>query len=178
MPQLSRERIDQLSGSVAQYIANQRNCFLNRAANLSSAQKAAMAGFFRPDLLETIRILVLEGEKIGNPDFYPMLNGMGFSNLPDFTQMGAVTFKDVVVFHDPFSSSLLFHELVHVEQYRQLGLPRFAELYVRGFLNGGGYYDIPLEINACSLGRRFEASPRQYFSVEHDVSEWIKRDRF
>jgi hypothetical protein len=34
---------------------------------------------------------------------------------------------------------LLFHELVHVEQYRQLGIPRFAELYVRGFLSGGGY---------------------------------------
>ncbi len=33
----------------------------------------------------------------------------------------------------------LFHELVHVEQYRQLGVPRFSELYVRGFLSGGRY---------------------------------------
>jgi hypothetical protein len=48
----------------------------------------------------------------------------------------------------PFTDGLLFHELVHVEQYRQLGIPRFAELYVRTFLSGGGYDGIPLEINA------------------------------
>jgi len=43
---------------------------------------------------------------------------------------------------------LLFHELVHVEQHRQLGIPRFADLYVRGFLSGGSYEAIPLEVNA------------------------------
>ena len=53
--------------------------------------------------------------------------------------MAAVTFCDVVVSHQPFTYGLLFHELVHVEQYRQLGIPRFAELYVRGFLSGGWY---------------------------------------
>ena len=63
-----------------------------------------------------------------------MLRTMGFPNLPDQSTMGAITFNDVVVSHEPFSSGLLFHELVHVEQYRQLGVPRFAELYVRGFL--------------------------------------------
>lgn len=41
--------------------------------------------------------------------------------------------------NEPFLNGLLFHELVHVEQYRQLGIPRFAELYVCGFLNGGTY---------------------------------------
>jgi hypothetical protein len=40
---------------------------------------------------------------------------------------------------------------------------RFAELYVRGFLNGGGYNGIPLEINAYGLGCRFEGSPRTRF---------------
>ena len=39
----------------------------------------------------------------------------------------------------PFTDGLLFHELVHVQQYRQLGIPRFSEFYVRGFLSGGGY---------------------------------------
>ena len=64
--------------------------------------------------------------------------------------MAAITFCDVVVSHEPFSDGLLFHELVHVEQYRQLGVPRFSELYV-GFLNGGGYEEISLEVNAYTL---------------------------
>jgi hypothetical protein len=80
---------------------------------------------------------------------------MGFSNLPQFSHMAAVTFQDVVVSHEPFSDGLLFHELVHVEQYRQLGISRFAALYVRGFLTGGGYDGIPLESNAYLLGSRF-----------------------
>jgi len=90
-----------------------------------------------------------------------MLAGIGFSGLPDFSQMAAITFGDVVVSHMPFTDGLLFHELVHVEQYRQLGIPRFAELYVLGFLSGGGYDGIPLEADAYTLGRRFEADPHQ-----------------
>ena len=46
---------------------------------------------------------------------------MGFRNLPDFSFMAAITFCDVVVSHEAFADRLLFHELVHVEQYRQLG---------------------------------------------------------
>jgi len=68
--------------------------------------------------------------------------------------------------------------LVHVEQYRQLGVPRFAGLYVRGFLNGGGYDGIPLEMNAYELGGRFEADPARKFSVEEEVTAWVKAGRF
>jgi hypothetical protein len=58
-----------------------------------------------------------------------MLRDMGFNNLPDQSTMAAITFCDVVVSHESFSDGLLFHELVHVEQYRQLGISRFSELY-------------------------------------------------
>lgn len=82
--------------------------------------------------------------------------------------MAAVIFCDVVVSHQPFTEGLLFHELVHTEQYRQLGIPRFAELNVRGFLSGGGYDGIPLEMNAYELGGRFERSPHMRFAVADD----------
>lgn len=52
----------------------------------------------------------------------------------------------------PFTEALLFHELVHVEQYRHIGVSRFADLYLKDFLNGGGYFEIPLEQNALCLG--------------------------
>jgi len=177
-PLLSSGQIEQVSRAVAEYIASQRNRFLNRSSKLSGAQKAAIGGFFRQELVETIQIVVLETERIGNPDFYAMLQGLGFSNLPDFARMAAVTFQDVVVSHELFSDGLLFHEFVHVEQYRQLGVSRFAELYVRGFLNGGGYDGIPLEINAYELGSRFEELPDRAFSVEAEVASWILGDRF
>jgi hypothetical protein len=66
-----------------------------------------------------------------------MLRLLGFNNLPDQSTMGAITFNDAVVLHEAFTNGLLFHELVHVEQYRQRGIPRLSERYVRGFLNGG-----------------------------------------
>jgi hypothetical protein len=72
----------------------------------------------------------------------------------------------------------LFHELVHVEQFHQLGIPRFSELYVRGFLSGGGYDDIPLEENAYALGCRFEANARKGFSVADEVTTWVREERF
>jgi hypothetical protein len=121
---------------------------------------------------------VLQGERVANPDFYPMLRSLGFNNLPDQSAMAAITFCDVVVSHEPFSNGLLFHELVHVEQYRQLGIPRFSELYVRGFLNGGSYEAIPLEVNAYTLGGRFEQNPANRFSVADEAGRWIAEGRF
>jgi len=84
----------------------------------------------------------------------------------------------LVASHVPFTDALLFHELVHVEQYRQLGIPRFAELYARGFLRGGGYDGIPLEVNAHTLGGRYESNPAQQFAVTDEVRRWITEGRF
>jgi hypothetical protein len=137
-----------------------------------------MNGFFTPQLLESARLLVLQAQRVANPDFYPMLRSLGFNNLPDQSAMAAITFCDVVVSHEPFSDGLLFHELVHVEQYRQLGIPRFFDLYVRGFLNDGSYEAIPLEVNAYTLGGRFESDPRRMFSVEDEVGRWVAEGRF
>ena len=172
IPQLTPDQIAQVSGLVAQYITAQRERYAPRAIALSAQQKAAMTGFFSPHVLEGARLLVLQRERVANPDFYPMLRNLGFNNLPDQSTMAAITFSDVVVSHQPFSNGLLFHELVHMEQYRQLGIPRFSELYVRGFLDGGSYEAIPLEVNAYTLGGRFEQNPAGHFSVAEEVRKW------
>ncbi len=176
-PRLTPEQIAQVSGLVAKYVATQCERSASRAIPLSVPQRALMGGFFSPLLIDETRLLVLQGEWVANPDFYPMLRSLGFSNLPDQSAMAAITFCDVVVSHGPFSNGLLFHELVHVEQYRQLGIPRFSGLYVRGFLNGGSYGAIPLEVNAYTLGGRFEQNPANRFSVEDEVRRWIAEGR-
>jgi hypothetical protein len=177
-PQLTPEQIAQVSGLVAEYIASQREKALPSAVPLSPTQRASMDGLFQPQVLDT-RLLVLGETRVESPPFYPLLRQMGFTNLPNFATMAAVTFCDVVVSHQPFADGLLFHELVHAEQYRQLGsITRFAELFVRGFLSGGGYDGIPLEVNAYELGGRFESSPRTRFSVADEVGAWIRAGRF
>jgi hypothetical protein len=176
-PRLTPEQIIQVSGLVSQYITTQREKYAPRAVSLSSQQPAAVAGFFSPQLLESTRVVVLQGERVANPDFYPILRSLGFRNLPDQSMMAAITFSDVVVSHEPFSHGLLFHELVHVEQYRQLAIPHFSELYVRGFLNGGSYEAIPLEVNAYSLEDRFRRDPQRRFSVEQEVANWAAEGR-
>ena len=105
---------------------------------------------------------------------------MGFeaASLPDFEHMAAITFVDTVVSQEPFTGRLLSHELVHVVQYERLGLPEFAGKYVRGFLSGGSYEAIPLEMNAYELDARFAAAPARPFSVGLEVEAWIRADRF
>lgn len=107
-PRLTPDPIAQVSGLVAQYISTQRNRYGSRAIPLSAQQKAAVTGFFSPQLLESTRVLVLQGERVANPDFYRMLKGLGFKNLPDQSGMGAITFCDVVVSHEPFYDGLRF----------------------------------------------------------------------
>jgi hypothetical protein len=175
-PRLTPDQISQVTGLVAQYITAQRERYAPRAIPPSAQQRTAVGEFFSPQLLKESRLLVLQAERVANPDFYPMLKTLGFSNLPDQSRMGAITFFDVVVSHEAFSNGLLFHELVHVEQYRQLGIPRFSELYVRGFLNGGSYQAIPLEVNAYTLGGRFESDPQRVLSVENEVRQWGQRE--
>jgi hypothetical protein len=177
-PNLDPGSVQLVSSLVAGYIEEQRDLYKTRAALLSSEQKTPLRGFFRDSLLGSTRTKVLVDERLSNPGFFSMAQSFGISNLPDFSSVAAVTFESVVVSHEPFSDALLFHELVHVEQYRQLGVSKFAELYVRGFLFNGGYDGIPLERNAYELGHRFENNPNDVFSVENSVTAWIRDGRF
>ena len=178
MPLLPPEQIAHVSELVAEYITTQRDKYFSRAVTLSGQQRTAMAPFFSLELLDSTRVLVLTSERVANPDFYPMLEAAGFDNLPDQSQMAAITFSDCVVSHRPFTDTLLFHELVHVEQYRQLGIRQFADLYLNGFLNGGGYYEIPLEQNAYALGGQYEEDSARHFSVAQEVTRWVSEGRF
>ena len=127
-PKLTADQVAQVSQLLAEYISAQRGKYAPRAVPLSIQQRATLEPFFARQILDKVRVLVLEDERVQNPEFYPMLRGLGFKNLPDQSAMGAITFSDVVVSHEPFSDGLLFHELVHVEQYTQLGIPYFSEM--------------------------------------------------
>lgn len=172
---LPEQQIVQLAKWVAEYIAEQRAAFLDRAHPITLAHKKLLQPFFPDDVLENVR--VVRG-RASEPKFYMQLRMLGIRNAPAFSEMAGITFQDVVVHVEPLNDTLLFHELVHAVQYKHLGLHGFAERYVRGFLTGGSYEKIPLELQAYELEARFSANPSTAFSVEVDVQHRVRSNQF
>jgi len=172
---LPEEQVEQLAECIAGDIAEQREAFHGKARPIQSDHVRALQPFFPRDVLETIH--VVRG-RAAEPPFYSQLRAMGIRNAPPFSDMAGITFQDVVVHVEPLTLPLLFHELVHAVQYKHLGLQGFADAYVRGFLTGGSYEEIPLEKQAYELEGRFSAHPAATFSVEEDVTNRIRAKRF
>jgi len=175
LPNLPDKQIAIIAGWVAAYISEQRETFSQKAQPLAGPSKKLLQPFFPADILENVRTIRARAPE---PAFYPQLRALGIRNAPAFSQMAGITFVDVVLHVDPLTDSLLFHELVHAVQYKHLGLAGFAERYVRGFLNGGCYEEIPLEKQAYELEGAFAKNPCAAFSVEDDVKNGIVAHRF
>jgi hypothetical protein len=164
--------VSQLASMVESYISDSRSKYAPQAVALTDAQRAAMSAFFSSGVLDSARLCVLRGTRVQNPSMYAMAKMMGIRNLPDFADMTAITFVDVIVSHQEFTDALLFHELVHVTQYAQMDLKEFASRFVHGFIQGGSYQEVPLEKMAHALEGRFSQNPAEAFSVDDEVRQW------
>ena len=174
MPKPSNAEV--LSGMVAGYISEQRTKYFPHGQALRGEQLTAFAPFFPAKALHRARVLELKGERVTDPPFYGAAKMMGIRNLPRFREMAAITFDDVIVSHEAFTPRLLFHELVHVTQYAQLGVPGFARKYVDGFLQGGSYDEIPLEKMAYALEAKF-AGGLARIDVDREMKQWFHDGR-
>jgi len=171
---LSPQQTAWFTKEVAAYIHAQRNLYYPLAKPLAFGE--SWTGYFPQIDLERIRILEPGRERVANPPFYSELEKLGFTGLPNFSTMAAITYDDVVVFHDQLTQQLIFHELVHVTQYRLLGVEEFARLYILGYLQSG-YEGTLLEKCAYELDGRFIMGARP-FDVESEVKAWIDGKRF
>jgi hypothetical protein len=161
--------VSQLVTMVEDYINSSRKKYAPQSAPLTDTQRSSMQPFFSSAVLDSARLCVLLGTRVPNPSMYPMAKMMGIRNLPDFADMAAITFVDVIVSHQEFTDALLFHEVVHVVQYAQLGVKEFAARFVSGFVQGGSFEEIPLEKFARTLETRFSESRSEPFSVDDEV---------
>jgi hypothetical protein len=177
-PQLSEERIADAFTQVSSYLRDQREHYFHSAAPLTKYQKALMWPYFSPELLDQVRVVELNGERLPNPSFYTEARALGIANLPEVTHMHSVTFLDVIVFNERVTERSLFHGLVHAVQFEVLGLDRYTELFVRGFVNTHLHFSVPLEAHAFSLESKFMGSPAHRFSVEDQVRLWVKQGRY
>jgi hypothetical protein len=164
--------VEKVSGWVADYIQTHQELYSPKGCCLEPSIRTQLEPFFSASLLDSVRWSI-EDPKIKDPIFFRELVKAGLKNLPSFSNMAAITFANVIVHRVPLSPELAFHEMVHAEQYRQLGIAKFAERYVKGFLAGGEYMEIPLEKQAYALEARFSRNPKKHFSVEEEVAEAI-----
>jgi len=168
--------LTQLAINVARYIVDQREKYRASATPLSVEQVLSMQRYFTPELLAAVRVKRLINERLEAPSFELM--GLDSMSQTAFALMAATTFVDVIVACVPLDYDILFHELVHCEQYQQLGVQGFAEAYVKGALREGSYHGIPLEEQAYTLGARLVLTPEEPISVASEVTSWISERRF
>ncbi|MBZ0113463.1 MAG: DUF4157 domain-containing protein [Thermoanaerobaculia bacterium] len=168
----------------ALWIEKQRRTLEPEGRPLDALTRTALNGFFDRDTLECVRTVA--AASIEEPRWLGWVRRLG---LPmDFTlsQAAGVTYGDLILVANPVTQdnpsvakepdvALLFHELVHVVQYRALGLHGFLHTYVGGWIAADfRYLDIPLEIEAYRLEERFRTSPSEMFSVEAEIRERLR----
>jgi hypothetical protein len=163
---------------VRQYLQDQRQEYRPQGVQLSAEQYGTMQPFFSPTLLAEIRIVELRNHTISNPPFYAEAKALGLTNLPELVHMASLTFEDVVVLPSEITDRRLFHALVHAVQFKVLGLERYSELFVRGFLRTRSHVSVRLEMHAFSLEARFAENPDKPFSVEEMVRLWTNQGRY
>ena len=156
-----------------EWVRAQRESLRPGAFALPQPEGGLIAPFFKPETLASVRFRHVP--VIENPAFFGFLEEAGDVPL-DFSRMAGVTFVDTVVLSDAFVEekdllSLLFHECVHVAQYRLLGVEEFLRRYVEGWIsNGMDYFAIPLERDAYELERQFRFARHRPFAVEDAVA--------
>jgi hypothetical protein len=175
---LSEEQITQAVALLSSYLRDQSQHYMPLAVPLTNLQKAAMWPYFSALVLDRVRIAELKGQRVPNPPLYEQARALGFLSLPEWTHMDSLTFLDTVVFNEKLTERSLFHGLVHVVQFELLGVERYSELFVRGFIAAKHHFSVPLEAHTFSLESKFAANRSDRFSVEDRVRLWVHQGRY
>lgn len=160
----------------ARYIEKNATQYRPPARKLTIREHDALGRFFTADLLHRARVAQAPIPQPPKVQWIATVLRLDAVVNPELTS--AITFSNVIVHEEGISMRTLFHELVHVEQYKQLGVRTFARLYVGGYLRDGKYQDIPLERHAYELDARYADNPAVPFSVREEVKRWIEELRY
>lgn len=172
----TRAQIVEATGWISAYLQEQRDHYWPVANPLSNSLKARLWPYFTPEVLEEVRVVELRGNHVSIPEFFSRVRALGFEP-PPISHMDSITFLNVVVFNQELNERALFHALVHFVQMQVLGLDRYAELWVEGFVRARAHYTVPLEVHAFSLASKF-LRPTERFSVVDSVLQWSEDRRY
>ena len=152
------------------WVHRRRNLHRPLGQPLAGEALDALTPYFRPDLLEAIRVHRVP--RIRPPWPVGFLGRFGRAPI-DFGHVWGITYLDTIVLatslmEEERETACLFHECVHAAQVRRLGPAGFVRRYVEGWAAAGWRYrGIELEREAYALQRRFEAG--ETFRVEAEL---------
>lgn len=133
--------------------------YASRARSADSLGFARLPRYFPADVLASAKVVYLDTLPL------PALASMGLGDFAHFLQgdIDGITYLDTIYIKtsrkaDP---ALLFHELIHVLQWRLLGPERFLAVYAEG-LARSGYRESPLEDMAYRAEGRFKSSNKAF----------------
>ncbi len=175
---IPEEKVVAAIAAMREHLQERRKEYRPEGLPLSPNQYTKMKPFFSPAMLAEVRVVELRGRHINNPSFYAEARALGLTNLPELAHMASLTFDDTIIFPGEVNDRRLFHALVHAAQFEILGLERYAELFVRGFLRVRSHVSVPVEMQAFSLEAKFAENPNKAFSVEELVRLWVKERRY
>jgi hypothetical protein len=108
-------------------VESRQRALASGASSIPSAIREQLQSYFAAQTLDAVRYRV--GDDI------PANLSHGLLQNPD---VSAVTLVDLIVFRNAgdaqHNTALWAHELTHVEQYRELGIDGFTQLYVRDYV--------------------------------------------
>jgi hypothetical protein len=173
---------DELRGLLCQYGPD---WIREQAARVVDTLSGAPLVYFRKYFGADAERARLTWGRIPEPPFYQTLREMGADehDLLPLADRDAITF-DSLILVNPYKaagSDVIFHELVHVVQYRLLGVDEFVRQYVEGWMAGrdlfpdheSRYHNIPLERVASDLQETYKAS-HATFSVEDALRTFLR----
>jgi hypothetical protein len=140
---------------------------------LTPNEHATLAPYFGERLL--LSVLIAEVDRIEDSFLVRWLRALGWKRVPGGLEwvfgmafVDAVAIRAAAAHREQRKMPLLFHELVHIAQYQQVGTMVFLMRYIRGWLaNGQDYMSIPIEQEAYALQDRFASG--EVFEVAGEV---------
>lgn len=162
------------------WVGYRRYGYRLRGRPLTDDECGRLTGFFEPATLAAVRVAFVPA--IRDPIIFRLLRALRIADPTSLELMAGMALVDTVVVaggHRLASGDitvLLFHELVHVVQFRVLGTRGMLRRYVAGWVGcGHRYRSIPLEVDAYELHGRFAAGCG-VFSVEAEVRKRLGVD--
>jgi hypothetical protein len=143
------------------------------ARALTPGERATLTRYFSAELLENVRLAPVEYIKPFWMLTPKLLRRIGAPLSFDLSRYRGMAYADTIVIagsHKPVPIGIVFHELVHVVQYRRLGVRRMLRGYLADFLRTGDYFEIHAERQAYALQDRFDSGRGEPFSVEEVVA--------
>ncbi len=185
---LTPAEIERLETGLSEWVRDERDRHRDRALPLSSAQRRLFEPYFSRSVLDGARIAVVE--RFRNPEVFRLFDRLGEPYPLDLAHASGLALIDTILVAGPVarngaarfepSEGLLFHELVHLTQYEELGFEEYMRRYVAGWAREDfEYRRIAQERQAYALTVRFlraRRSETESFQVPAEVRRLFELD--